>query len=117
MLEHQLLVFMHTKPRKLRSKNSDNVHSFLPQNASSRVICDDGASSRIAAKAGIGICMSSTWNIHTDLVDSSLVRMLPDYQIENESAVWLIYPKSNVLTPKARVFIDHLIAKIGGLPH
>ncbi|MDT0594617.1 LysR family transcriptional regulator [Glaciecola petra] len=116
LMSHQLLVFMHTKPRKLRAKTNKNLHSFPPPHAKSRVICDDGASSRIAAKAGVGICMSSTWNIHTDLLDGSLVRVLPDYHIEDESAVWLIYPKSNVLTPKVRVFIDYLIEKISELP-
>jgi len=29
---------------------------------------------------------------------------------------WLVYPKSNVLTAKVRVFIDYLLEKIGDTP-
>ena len=46
----------------------------------------------------------------------ALVRVLPDYEIEDRSAVWLVYPRSNVLTAKVRVFIDFLVEKIGTPP-
>lgn len=113
---HQLLVFMHAKPRKLTSNNDKRECTFPPTKGQSRVICDDGASMRIAAKAGVGICMSSVWNVHKELKEGSLVRVLPDFQIQDNSAIWLVYPKSNVLTPKVRVFIDYLIEKIGSPP-
>lgn len=71
---------------------------------------------RIAATAGVGICMSSVWNVHAELQEGSLVRVLPDFEIEDQAAIWLVYPKSNVLTAKVRVFIDYLIEKIGHSP-
>lgn len=113
---HQLLAFMDTKPRKLTSLSDQRACSFPPPKGRSRVICDDGASMRIAAKAGVGICMSSIWNIHSELKEGTLVRVLPDYQIDDQAAIWLVYPKSNVLTSKVRVFIDYLIEKIGSPP-
>ncbi|KZN13552.1 LysR family transcriptional regulator [Marinomonas sp. TW1] len=116
LTHHQLLVFMNAKTRKLTTQSNQQTYSFPPANTKPRVVCDDGASMRIAAKAGLGICMSSLWNIHEDLVDGSLVRVLPDYQIDDQSAVWLVYPKSNVLTAKVRVFIDYLLEKIGTPP-
>jgi hypothetical protein len=30
--------------------------------------------------------------------------------------LWLVYPKSNVLTAKVKVFIDFLVEKIGNAP-
>lgn len=116
LVSHQLLVFMHTKPRKMISSQSEQTYLFPPPNSKPRVICDDGASMRIAAKAGVGICMSSVWNIYSDLKAGTLVRVLPDYQLDEQSSVWLMYPKSNVLTAKVRVFIDYLIEKIGSPP-
>ncbi|WP_444931091.1 LysR family transcriptional regulator [Microbulbifer sp. SSSA002] len=113
---HQLLAFINSKPRKLISASDQSVYAFPPPNSQSRVICDDGASMRIAAKAGVGICMSSIWNIQPEIVQGSLVRVLPEYHIEDQSAIWLVYPKSNVLTAKVRVFIDYLIEKIGSPP-
>jgi DNA-binding transcriptional LysR family regulator len=115
LAQHQLLVFMHAKPRKLKG-NAGDSYNFPPTTAKSRVLCDDGASMRIAAKAGVGICMSSIWNIHTELAEGSLVRVLPEYKIDDQAAIWLVYPKSNVLTAKVRVFIDFLVEKIGEPP-
>lgn len=113
---HQLLSFMHTKPRKMIANEGECDCTFPPPNAKPRVICDDGASMRIAAKAGVGICMSSIWNVYSELKQGSLVRVLPNYRIDDNAAVWLVYPKSNVLTPKVRVFIDYLLEKIGNPP-
>jgi DNA-binding transcriptional LysR family regulator len=113
---HQLLVFMNAKPRKLKSTTDKRDCTFPPTSSKPRVVCDDGASMREAAKSGVGICMSSIWNIHEELNEGSLIRVLPDYHIDDQSAVWLVYPKSNVLTAKVRVFIDFLVEKLGTLP-
>ena len=56
------------------------------------------------------------WNIYSDLEAGTLVRVLKDYHVDDQAAIWLVYPKSNVLTAKVRVFIDYLIEKIGRPP-
>ncbi len=114
--QHQLLVFMNSKPRRLVYPGEDLNYSFPPKSGKCRVICDDGASMRIAAKAGVGICMSSIWSVHSELQEGSLIRVLPNYHVDDNAAIWLIYPKTNVLTMKVRVFIDYLIEKIGTPP-
>ena len=116
LIKHQLLVFMDAKRRKLISKNGKRDCTFPPPNGAYRIICDDGATMRIAAKSGVGICMSSLWNVHDELLEGSLVRVLPDYRVDDNAAIWLVYPKSNVLTPKVRVFIDYLVAELKHLP-
>ncbi|MFK8078704.1 MAG: LysR family transcriptional regulator [Granulosicoccus sp.] len=113
---HQLIVFNSATPRQLISATGAEPCSFPPPNINPRVICDDGASTRLAAKGGVGICMSSIWTIHKDLKDGSLVRVLPDYKVSDGSAIWLAYPKSNVLTAKVRVFIDFLLEQMGTPP-
>lgn len=110
--QHQLIFFDSNKTRKLVSTVAGESYAFPLHPVKSRVICDDGSSIRIAAKAGLGICMSSIWNVHTELKEGSLVRVLPDYKYDDNVAVWLVYPKSNVLTAKVRVFIDFLIENI-----
>lgn len=116
LAKHQLLAFINDKPRKLISDIDDQEYRFPPTNTKPRVIFDDGASMRIAAKAGAGICISSVWNVQTELEEGTLVRVLPDYYIDDQAAVWLVYPKSNVLTAKVRVFINFLMDKIGEPP-
>ncbi len=113
LTKHQLLVFADVAPRKLFAENGQRECVFPPPNCTSRIVCDDGATMRLAAKAGAGICMSSLWNIRHDLEDGTLVRVLPDYKVDDGSAIWLVYPKSNVLTAKVRVFIDFLLETVG----
>jgi DNA-binding transcriptional LysR family regulator len=114
--QHQLIVFSSAIPRKLTSTHGASSCTYPPQNANSRVTCDDGQSLRIAAKAGAGICMSSVWSVRRELDKGTLKRVLPDYEVDDGSAIWLVYPKSNVLTAKVRVFIDFLVEKIGTPP-
>ncbi|MEL6447729.1 MAG: LysR family transcriptional regulator [Pseudomonadota bacterium] len=116
LAEHQLLLFGDAAPRQLLSDTSDRGCTFPPPDSNARVICDDGHSMRVAALAGAGICMSSLWNICDDLASGALVRVLPNYAVQDASAIWLVYPKSNVLTAKVRVFIDFLVETIGSPP-
>ncbi|MBB37257.1 MAG: LysR family transcriptional regulator [Hirschia sp.] len=115
LVRHNLLAFGDAKPRDLTSGEMSEW-SYPPANFKSRLVCDDGASMREATLAGAGISMGSIWSIHRELKDGSLVRVLPDYEVDDGSAIWLVYPKSNVLTAKVRVFIDFLIEKIGSPP-
>lgn len=115
LVHHQLLVFMNAKPRDLVSSEA-RACSFPPPNSKSRVVCDDGTNMREATKAGVGISMGSIWSIHRELQNGSLIRVLPDYGVADGSAIWLIYPMSNVLTGKVRVFIDFLVETIGAPP-
>jgi DNA-binding transcriptional LysR family regulator len=116
LARHQLLTFMNGTARKLSAKDDQPSCTFPPPDAKNRVVCDDGTSMRLMTKAGLGISMSSYWSIYRDIQDGSLMRVLPDYEVDDQSAIWLVYPKSNVLTAKVRVFIDFLLEKIGNPP-
>jgi len=89
---------------------------FNPRLAGCRLIVDDGLSQKIATIAGAGISMNALWSVHRELADGSLVRVLPDYKVDDQTALWLVYPKSNVLTAKVRIFIDFLMERIGDAP-
>ena len=116
LAQHQLLTFMNGTARKLSADGDMPPCTFPPPDAKNRIVCDDGASMRLMTKAGVGVSMSSYWNIYQDIQDGSLIRVLPDYEVDDQSAIWLVYPKSNVLTAKVRVFIDFLLEKIGNPP-
>ena len=114
--KHQILFFMTGTARKLVASGDKPACTFPPPGVGKRVVCDDGASMRIATKAGVGISINSYWSVNKDIQKGLLVRVLPDYEVDDKSAIWLVYPKSNVLTAKVRVFIDFLIEKIGEPP-
>jgi len=113
---HRILMFAGGRVRKLKPSGDGPTPTFPPSDARSRVVCDDGASIRIATEAGVGISMNSLWSVHRELRDGSLVRVLSGYEIDDRSAIWLVYPKSNVLTAKVRAFIDFLLERIGDPP-
>lgn len=116
LVRHQILTFMDGPPRKLTAQGGQRSCTFPPPNAQPQVNCDDGASMKIATLSGLGISMNGLWSVYQEIRDGSLVRVLPEYEVVDQSAIWLVYPKSNVLTAKTRVFIDFLVEKIGNPP-
>lgn len=112
---HRLIGFRHAGARPL--KGPKGVQAFFDPNTSkSRLIIDDGLSQKQATLAGAGISLNSLWSVHAELATKQLVRILPEYVGAEDNVLWLIYPKSNVLSPKVRVFMDFLIAEIGKTP-
>lgn len=111
---HHLLGF-EGGPRRL-SGPAGREGVFPPKGARLRIEGDDGASIRIATIAGAGVSMNALWSVVEDLRRGALVRVLPDHEIDDRSAIWLVYPKANVLTAKVRVFIDFLLEEIGAPP-
>lgn len=108
---HQLISFINSRPKNLVSLNG-KAEIFDPQSSKSKLIFDDGLSQKIATISGAGISINSIWSIANEIKTGELVRVLPQYKAEQETALWLVYPKSNVLTAKVRIFIDFLIAEI-----
>ncbi|ASJ74000.1 LysR family transcriptional regulator [Granulosicoccus antarcticus] len=112
---HQLISFKDNASRLLVDANGA-VADFNPKQAGSRLTIDDGLSHKLATVAGAGISINSLWSVHRELNEGSLVRVLPHYRADEQTMLWLVYPKSNVLTAKVRVFIDFLLDRIGASP-
>ncbi len=112
---HQLVGFRDQSPKELIEREGRSGQ-FDPRGAGCRVVVDDGSSQKIATIAGAGISMNSLWSVYSEIAAGSLVRVLPDYEINDQVALWLVYPESNVMTAKVRTFIDFLLEKIGKAP-
>ena len=113
--QHDLVAFRDQAAKQLTDQDGHSGQ-FDPRDAKCRIVVDDGLSLKITTIAGAGISLNSLWSVHKEIADGSLVRVLPDYQISEEVALWLVYPKSNVMTAKVRAFIDFLLEKIGKAP-
>ncbi|MEM1434230.1 MAG: LysR substrate-binding domain-containing protein [Pseudomonadota bacterium] len=114
--QHQILQFMNAPARVLASTVGRPSSTFPPPGARQRITCDDGSTMKAATLAGVGISMNSFWSVYTEIRDGTLLQVLPEYEVMDHSAIWLVYPKSNVLTTKVRVLIDFLVEKIGDPP-
>ena len=113
--KHQLIWFKDLSAKRLIGPDGTSG-KLDPRHAECRITLDDGMSQKVATLCGAGISLNSLWSVHREIAEGSLVRVLPDYEIDDPSALWLIYPKSNVLTAKVRVFIDFLLERIGRSP-
>ena len=112
---HHLVAFKTRSPRRLTGPDGSTAE-FDTRHLGGRLVIDDGLSQKLATVAGAGISLNSRWSVHRELADGTLVRVLPEWKGDDRSVLWLVYPKSNVLTAKVRVFIDFLLERIGAHP-
>lgn len=115
LADHKLIAFRDLRPRPLKTAQGD-IAAFDPGAGHSQLIMDDGLSQKRATLAGAGISLNALWSVHEELASGQLLRVLPAYEGAEDNVLWLIYPKSNVLSPKVRVFMDFLIAAFGKVP-
>lgn len=108
---HNLLGFQSDAPvRLIDAEGAEAV--FHPRASVGRLVIDDGANLKAATLAGAGISLNSLWNVDRELASGALLRVLPEFTVADDVALWLVYPKANVLTAKVRVFIDYLITHV-----
>lgn len=109
---HQYIAWRDLAPRELID-HQGNTFMLDPRLMQCRVIVDDGDAQRAATCAGAGISVNSLWSVGGEIAAGRLVRVLPKWQLNDKSVLWLVYPRSNVLTPKTRLFMDFLIENLG----
>jgi DNA-binding transcriptional LysR family regulator len=109
---HRFIAWSNLEPRELLSTECE-IAKLDPQTMTCRTIVDDGDAQREATVSGVGIAISSLWNIEHEIAAGRLVRVLPEWSLNEATVLWLVYPRSNVLTPKTRIFIDFLIKRLG----
>lgn len=112
LIGHHLIAFRDQSAKALIGEDA-TTGTFDPKAAQGRLICDDGHSQKIATMAGAGISANSMWSVRRELEQGTLQRVLSTFVLDDKTALWLVYPKSNVLTAKVRVFIDFLLEEIG----
>ena len=61
-----------------------------------------------AALDGLGLLQTSELRVREDLAAGRLVRVLEEYEIASNSAVWAVYPSSKHVLPKLRALLDFL---------
>ena len=115
LVKHSLIAFRTREARPLKGPQGSSGR-FEPTTAQNQLVMDDGQSQIRATLAGAGISLNALWSVHEELASGRLIRVLPGFEAAEDNVLWLIYPKSNVLSPKVRVFMDFLISKIGKSP-
>ncbi|AKO96165.1 Transcriptional regulator [Marinovum algicola DG 898] len=112
---HRFIAWSNLEPRELINRAGDTT-ALDPAGMVCRAIVDDGDAQREATVTGAGLSINSLWSVAHEIAAGRLVRVLPDWKMNDRSVLWLVYPRSNVLTPKTRIFMDFLIGHLGGQP-
>ena len=84
---------------------------------SGRLSANNGGALRGAALAGLGLAFLPSFLVGDDLREGRLERVLPDWSDADDIAVHAIYPAGRNLSPKVRVFVDHLAEHFGPDPY
>ena len=69
-----------------------------------------------AAEAGLGLALLPTWLAGASVRAGRLVHLLPAWEaslVPGDRAIWGVYPPKKILSPKVRVFLDHVQAGFG----
>lgn len=81
-----------------------------------RLGVDNGDALRSAALHGVGLVMLPTFIVGADMQTGALVSVLAEY-VPQERALYAVYPHARHLSPKVRVFVDFLVARLGPRPY
>ncbi|MEM1362146.1 MAG: LysR substrate-binding domain-containing protein [Pseudomonadota bacterium] len=112
LMSHDFLAWGNIGARELIDPNGA-VFLLEPKTMQCRAIFDDGTSQREATLAGAGLSINSLWSVAAEIATGRLIHVLPEWKLNDQSVLWLIYPRSNVLTPKVRCLMDFLIERLG----
>ena len=112
LVDHALIGFQRGQAVELLHSDG-TVAEFAPTESRGRIVMDDGASLKRATVFRAGISLNSVWSVYQELREGLLLRVLPEVVGAENVALWLVYPKANVLTAKVRVFMDFLLAEVG----
>jgi DNA-binding transcriptional LysR family regulator len=75
---------------------------------SGRLRSNNSALLRHAALDGQGLLQTSELHVRQDLTAGRLVRVLSDYEVVADSAVWAVYPRSKHVLPRLAALLDFL---------
>ncbi|RUS59237.1 LysR family transcriptional regulator [Pseudorhodobacter sp. E13] len=109
---HRLIAWANLDRREMIGPDGQ-IAVLDPAQMICRTLLDDGDAQRVACLAGVGLSINSLWNVAAELASGQLQRVLPTWKMNDGAVLWLVYPRSNVLTPKTRIFMDFLIQHLG----
>ncbi|SHH24294.1 LysR family transcriptional regulator [Ferrimonas marina] len=101
----------------LENWSFDTPEGPLTVRTGGRIRTDNGDAMRDACVAGLGIAINSSWSVYEHLKRGQLVPILSDYPLISDSAIWAVYPSSQLVAPRVRAFIDYYSDYLGAPPY
>jgi DNA-binding transcriptional LysR family regulator len=74
----------------------------------SRLGSDSGDLLQQAVLQGVGLLRTSEIAVMEDIAAGRLIRLMPEYELATEAAIWVVYPNAKHPMPRLRALLDHL---------
>ncbi|MDF0534881.1 LysR family transcriptional regulator [Shewanella yunxiaonensis] len=100
LVQHRCIVIGTHRDTEWRF-NAGSVH------VSGHILCNDGEACHALALRGLGIVMKSYWDVADDLRTGHLLQLLPQLAVA-DAPISLVYPRSQDLAPRVKVFMDFI---------
>ncbi|MBC2768371.1 LysR family transcriptional regulator [Pusillimonas minor] len=110
LARHECLGFSYTDLR--RRWHFESPQGAINIEVSGRFMADSGEALLSAARAGMGVMLQPDELVRDDLVNGTLVELLPNYSVPTRP-LQLLYAPDRRMTPKIRSFIDFAIEIFG----
>lgn len=75
-----------------------------------RVVSDDSEALTVACVGGAGVMVASDWLVGRELADGRLVRVLPDWSLDEGDTLNAVLPPGRLVPAKTRAFVDWVAA-------
>lgn len=112
--KHDCIVFPMTAPKGLwtfrRGRRKVDVAIRGP------LVTDETEGIFSALVAGLGIGVAPLYMAADALRDGRLVHVLPEYEVVNDSAIYLVYLPNRTLPSRVRAFVDFFIDRFAPVP-
>ncbi|MAJ63102.1 MAG: LysR family transcriptional regulator [Alphaproteobacteria bacterium] len=109
---HECLTFSEVSQRVSWRFRNDGSEVEVPVNGPLQ--CNSLSMLRTAALAGLGIARLPTYVIDPDLRSGALTQILSDMHMD-AVPVYAVFPTSQQMSPKVRVFLDFMIEALGAV--
>lgn len=108
--QHNLITFHHQS--KLWKFSGDKNYQ---EAINGDIQMDNSLAIREAVLAGAGIARMPTFVVGEDILNGSLIQILPEYKLLELSA-YIIFPSKINISPKVRSFVDFIVQEFGDEP-
>ncbi|HWM69451.1 MAG TPA: LysR substrate-binding domain-containing protein [Steroidobacteraceae bacterium] len=80
------------------------------------LVADDSSTLVAAACAGLGVLVGVDWLVGRELETGELVRVLPQWSMDEDSKIYLLRPSARFTAGKTKVFFSWMVKQFSPLP-
>lgn len=73
---------------------------------------NSGEATVVAAKAGLGICIKSYWDVIDDINNGELIHILPEYELFSDVDINIVFPSKKYLPLRIRTLVEFLVTEL-----